>query len=233
MSARRRCCGSTAWSSTFPVRRGVVRPRRAARCARSTASSFELRAGRNARRWSANRAAASRRTGRLVLRLLEPTRGPGRLRRRGSRARSTRDALRAARRAMQIIFQDPYASLNPRMTVGQTLAEPLDAARACRRAPRASASPSCCSMVGLAPAHARALSARVLRRAAPAHRHRARARGRAAAHRLRRAGVRARRLDPGAGHQPAARPAAAASACRTSSSRTISRWSSTSRRASP
>jgi oligopeptide/dipeptide ABC transporter ATP-binding protein len=34
-------------------------------------------------------------------------------------------ALRAQRRAMQIIFQDPFSSLNPRMTVGQTLAEPL------------------------------------------------------------------------------------------------------------
>jgi oligopeptide/dipeptide ABC transporter ATP-binding protein len=34
-------------------------------------------------------------------------------------------ALRAQRRAMQIIFQDPYSSLNPRMTVGQTLTEPL------------------------------------------------------------------------------------------------------------
>jgi oligopeptide/dipeptide ABC transporter ATP-binding protein len=62
--------------------------------------------------------------GRLVLRLIEPTAGRvvfdgqdvGRL-----------DAaqLRAHRRAMQIIFQDPYSSLNPRMTVGQTLTEPL------------------------------------------------------------------------------------------------------------
>ena len=63
---------------------------------------------------------------------------------------------------------------------------------------------------GRARARARAaLSARVLRRAAPAHRHRPRARGRAALHRRRRAGVGARRVDPGAGDQPAVRPARA------------------------
>ena len=62
--------------------------------------------------------------GRLVLRLIEPTAGQVRF---DGRELGTLDAaaLRAQRRAMQIIFQDPYSSLNPRMTVGQTLAEPL------------------------------------------------------------------------------------------------------------
>jgi len=62
--------------------------------------------------------------GRLVLRLIEPT--AGRVVFAGTEL-GTLDAaaLRAQRRAMQIIFQDPYSSLNPRMTVGQILAEPL------------------------------------------------------------------------------------------------------------
>ena len=62
--------------------------------------------------------------GRLVLRLLEPT--SGRVRFEGEDLSSLgAEALRARRRSMQIIFQDPYGSLNPRMTVGQMLAEPL------------------------------------------------------------------------------------------------------------
>jgi oligopeptide/dipeptide ABC transporter ATP-binding protein len=62
--------------------------------------------------------------GRLVLRLIEPT--AGRVVFAGQDIGGLDAArLRAQRRAMQIIFQDPYSSLNPRMTVGQTLAEPL------------------------------------------------------------------------------------------------------------
>ena len=62
--------------------------------------------------------------GRLALRLIEPT--AGRVVFDGQDLASLdAAALRAQRRAMQIIFQDPYSSLNPRMTVGQTLAEPL------------------------------------------------------------------------------------------------------------
>jgi oligopeptide transport system ATP-binding protein len=63
-------------------------------------------------------------TGRLLLRLIEPTSGKVWFEDQDIFALDAR-AMRAERRSMQIIFQDPYASLNPRMTVEQTLAEPL------------------------------------------------------------------------------------------------------------
>jgi oligopeptide transport system ATP-binding protein len=63
-------------------------------------------------------------TARLILRLLEPTAGTIIF---GGRDLLSLDSsdLRAQRRALQIVFQDPYTSLNPRMTVGQMVAEPL------------------------------------------------------------------------------------------------------------
>ena len=75
--------------------------------------------------------------------------------------------------------------------------------------------------------------ARIFRRPAPASRDRAGARGRAQGDRLRRARLGARCLGAGAGHQPAHGPAGRSSACRISSSRTISRSSSTSAIALP
>jgi oligopeptide/dipeptide ABC transporter ATP-binding protein len=63
-------------------------------------------------------------TGRLVLRLMEPTRGS--IRYRGvDLAQLTSGELRAMRKEIQIIFQDPYSSLNPRMTVEAMLREAL------------------------------------------------------------------------------------------------------------
>ena len=62
--------------------------------------------------------------GRLVLRLLEPTGGSVRFDGQDLLGLSE-PQMRAQRRQMQVIFQDPYASLNPRMTVGAMLGEPL------------------------------------------------------------------------------------------------------------
>jgi oligopeptide/dipeptide ABC transporter ATP-binding protein len=67
-------------------------------------------------------------TGRAILRLDPPTSGEvifeGR-----DMATLTDAEMRAMRRRMQVIFQDPYSSLNPRMTVGQIIAEPLSVHR--------------------------------------------------------------------------------------------------------
>src|SRR5205807_2924489 len=62
--------------------------------------------------------------GRCVLRLIEPTSGNIEFEGRDVTGLS-RSELRALRREMQIIFQDPQASLNPRMKVGDIVAEPL------------------------------------------------------------------------------------------------------------
>ncbi len=63
-------------------------------------------------------------TGRLALRLIEPSSGAVRFNGLDLAALSSA-GLRRARAAAQLIFQDPYSSLNPRMTAGETLAEPL------------------------------------------------------------------------------------------------------------
>ena len=62
--------------------------------------------------------------GRLALRLIEPTAGAVRFDGRDLASLSG-GALRRARAGAQLIFQDPYGSLNPRMTVGEMLGEPL------------------------------------------------------------------------------------------------------------
>ncbi|OKO88604.1 peptide ABC transporter substrate-binding protein [Bradyrhizobium sp. NAS80.1] len=91
---------------------------------------------------------------RLVLRLIEPDAGTVRFDGRDLLALDAND-LRAFRREAQIIFQDPYASLNPRMTVGQILSEPLalhDLVPAARRRERVE---ELLRLVGLEPRLAR------------------------------------------------------------------------------
>jgi oligopeptide transport system ATP-binding protein len=69
--------------------------------------------------------------GRALLRLTEPTSGQV-LYHNNDLARLSARQLREHRKHLQIIFQDPYASLNPRMTVGQIVGEPLETFRLAR-----------------------------------------------------------------------------------------------------
>jgi oligopeptide transport system ATP-binding protein len=90
--------------------------------------------------------------GRLVLRLIEPT--AGRVLFEGQDLGGLgQAALRARRRSMQIIFQDPYGSLNPRMTVRQMLAEPLALHRLYEGKEKQRVE-ELLRLVGLAPSHA-------------------------------------------------------------------------------
>jgi oligopeptide transport system ATP-binding protein len=93
-------------------------------------------------------------TGRCILQLERPTSGQVIFEGRDLGALSETE-LRPVRRRMQVIFQDPYASLNPRMTVGQILAEPLAVHRVVpeRRARRERVR-DLLSRVGLLPQHA-------------------------------------------------------------------------------
>ena len=64
-------------------------------------------------------------TGRMILRLIEPTSGSVHFNGKDVLAAHARD-LRALRREMQIVMQDPYSSLNPRMRVREIVTEPLE-----------------------------------------------------------------------------------------------------------
>jgi len=69
--------------------------------------------------------------GRAILRLTEPSSGQVFFRDHDLASLSARE-MREHRRHLQIIFQDPYASLNPRMTVGQIVGEPVETFRLAR-----------------------------------------------------------------------------------------------------
>jgi len=90
---------------------------------------------------------------RLVLRLIEPDSGEIRFEDRDLRALG-RSELRGMRRRMQIVFQDPFASLNPRMTVGEAIAEGLRVHGLVRGAEREQRVAELLETVGLAPEHA-------------------------------------------------------------------------------
>jgi peptide/nickel transport system ATP-binding protein/oligopeptide transport system ATP-binding protein len=92
-------------------------------------------------------------TGRLLLRLIEPTAGQVLFEGRDLTSMSRRE-LRKLRQRFQIVFQDPYSSLNPRMTTGAAIAEPLRVHRGMSAADADARVHELLQLVGLSPEHA-------------------------------------------------------------------------------
>jgi oligopeptide transport system ATP-binding protein len=88
--------------------------------------------------------------GRAILRLVEPTSGQILFRDRDLATLSNAQ-IREQRRHLQVIFQDPYASLNPRMTVSQIIGEPLETFRLARGEDKARRVQELMELVGLSP----------------------------------------------------------------------------------
>ncbi|NLY56710.1 MAG: dipeptide ABC transporter ATP-binding protein [Firmicutes bacterium] len=93
-------------------------------------------------------------TGRVILRLIEATSGEVRFEGRNILTLNAKE-MRELRKDMQIIFQDPYASLNPRMTVGDIIAEPLKIHGLAKGKERQKRVQELLEVVGLASYHAR------------------------------------------------------------------------------
>ena len=107
----------------FSVRRGLVFGKTVGVVRAVDGISFTLDRGETLALVGESAAASPPPRG-CVLRLIDPTAGT--IRFEGTDITEMRgDPLRRLRRRMQIVFQDPFASLNPRMTVGEILEEPL------------------------------------------------------------------------------------------------------------
>jgi oligopeptide transport system ATP-binding protein len=108
----------------FPVRKGLLIERTVGWVKAVDGVSFSLHEGRTLGLVGESGSGKST-TGYCVLQLLRPTSGSVRFR--GRELTELRGGeLRRMRRELQVVFQDPYSSLNPRMTVGDIVGEPLD-----------------------------------------------------------------------------------------------------------
>jgi oligopeptide transport system ATP-binding protein len=137
----------------FPVQRGVILNRTVGTVRAVDDVSFEIARGETLALVGESGCGKST-TGRMILRLMAPSAGS--IRFKGEEiAHLDDDAMRRMRRHLQIIFQDPYASLNPRMTVGDILTEPMQVHDIGTPQERAERAAELLQVVGLLPEHAR------------------------------------------------------------------------------
>jgi oligopeptide/dipeptide ABC transporter ATP-binding protein len=135
----------------FPVIKGVVRARRVGEIKAVDGISFEVRPGETLGLVGESGCGKTT-TGRLILRLLEPSAGQVWYRDIELTGLKPHD-MDQYRRKLQIIFQDPYASLNPRITVGHAIGEPLIAHGLANSAAARERVLQLLNVVGLAPFH--------------------------------------------------------------------------------
>ncbi|HEX2114898.1 MAG TPA: dipeptide ABC transporter ATP-binding protein [Alphaproteobacteria bacterium] len=107
----------------FPIMRGALFPRQVGAVRAVDGVDFDVAEGRTLALVGESGCGKTT-TGRLILRLIEPSGGEVRFGGTDLIALPS-EAMRAQRQQLQIIFQDPYGSLDPRMTVAEILAEPL------------------------------------------------------------------------------------------------------------
>jgi len=136
----------------YPVKRGVVLQKQVGTVRAVDGVSFSLARGETLALVGESGCGKST-TARLVMRLIEPSAGT--IRFGGQDVTKVEGApLRALRRRIQIVFQDPYASLNPRLTVGEAIAEPMAVHGIGDAASRRAKVQELLGLVGLAPFHA-------------------------------------------------------------------------------
>ena len=108
----------------FPITQGIIVQRKVGAIKAVDGISFDIKKGETLGLVGESGCGKTT-TGRTILQLHKPTSGDVWFRD-TNLTEASDGKLRELRRDMQIIFQDPYASLNPRMTVGRIIAEPLD-----------------------------------------------------------------------------------------------------------
>jgi oligopeptide transport system ATP-binding protein len=107
----------------FPINRGILFQKQVGAVQAVNGLNFKIKKGETLGLVGESGCGKST-TGRLILRLIEATAGSVKFEGREITTLSKKE-LRELRREMQIVFQNPYASLDPRMTVGDSIAEPL------------------------------------------------------------------------------------------------------------